>query len=235
MTQTTQAHQIDCSDLSLSGIDLKVKDLIFNGSKRVILKNVSGKQNLLEGLKGGIKIEIIGDVFSNFANDIDGPRIIVNGNVGDNSCLNIKSGKVAVFGSCGNYFGNDVKSGEFYILENCGKNSFLNFSNLTKLVIGGQCASGFLNNMNGGVVVVLNLIEGNLFIDKVTFRDFSNGFIYFRGNKESIKLQDSNLSLINVTYEDEDIYLPLISEFARLFNCSLGEIKSKPFYKAVYI
>lgn len=233
MTQITQAHQIDCSNLSSGDIDLKVKNLIFIGSKQVILKNASRKENLLEGLKGNIKIEVIGDAFSNFANNIDGPRIIVNGNVGNNSCLNIKSGKITVFGSCGNYFGSNSNNSEFYIFENCARNCFSGLTSGSKLVIGGQYDINFANKLNGGTIMVLNLKGGTTFIDETKgfLSGFKSGSVYLRGKVVLSSKCKSELNLVGVGDGEEDIYLPLISEFARLFNYSLSEIKSKSFYK----
>lgn len=235
MTQITEANQIDCSSLSSSDINLKIKNLIFNGFKQVILKNASCKENLLEGLKGNIKIEVIGDAFSNFANDIDGPRIILNGNIGNNSCLNIKNGKITVFGSCGNYFGSNSTNAEFYVFENCACNCFNNLASNSKLVIGGQCDVNFANKLNSSTIVVLNLKGGTTFIDETKgfLSGFKSGNVYLRGKIVLSSTCESMFNLVDVSDSDEDIYLPLISEFARLFNCSLSEIKSKPFHKIV--
>ena len=233
MSNVQLSNQIDCSNLSSEEINYNVKDLIFNNYKHIVLKNVHGKKGLLEGLKGNIKIEIIGDVDSLFANSIDGAKIIVNGNIGDNSAGGVKSGKFTLFGSSGNYFGNNVDSGEFYILENCGRNSFSKLTNLSKVVIGGYPGINFGESSKGGRIIILNLKGGNFFIDNETkfFENSRIDSIYVRGN---IKINNNKFLIENIIEEDEDIYLPLISEFARLFSYSLSEIKSKPFYRIVF-
>lgn len=230
MSNLTSKNIIDCSDLSKEQINYQIKDLIFNKTKNVILKNTEKKQHLLEGLKGDVKLEIIGDVGSYFANEIDGLKIIVNGNIGDNSACNIKNSKITVFGSCGGNFGSNSQSGEFYVLENCGQESFLRLNNKCKVVIGGQPSAVFAAENIDGTIVVLNLKGGNIFLDDSLrwLEGSKSGFIYIRGE---CKINAKRFLLEKTNEKDEDLYLPLISEFARLFKCSLSEIKSKPFYR----
>lgn len=221
---------IDCTDYSTNEVNYKIKELIFNGFKHIVLKNSGSKKGLLEGLKGEVKIEIIGDVGSEFANNINGPKIIVNGNIDSNSAQNLREGKLTVFGSCGDMFGTNACSGEFYILENCGKNSFLDLSEDSKVVIGGIAGSDFLENKGSGRAVILNLQGGNIFLAENWIQETVKTIIYLRGDKNKIKIMIKNISLADSSDADEDIYLPLISEFARLFNYSLSKIKSKPIY-----
>lgn len=221
---------IDCTGFSSEEINYKVKELVFDNSKHIILKNPTRKKGLLEGLKGEVKIEIIGDVGSEFANNINGPKIIVNGNIGNNSAQNIKGGKLTVFGSCGSYFACNAESSEFYILENCSKNSFFNIKNNSKVIVGGQITPPFGKNSDS-TFVILNLSGGAHFIDDEWNESIGNNKIFLRGNKEKIRTTSKKIKLIEANNNDEDVYLPLISEYARLFNYSLDEIKSIPFYK----
>lgn len=232
MTESKLNNLIDCSDLSSDQINTEIKNLIFNKNKHIILKNAGNKNSLLRNIKESIKIEIIGNVNNEFANNIHGLKVIVNGNIGDNSAWNTRSSKFAVFGSCGNNFASSAELSEFYIFENCGENSFHNLSNSSKVIIGGQASKGLACNNNGGIVVVLNLQGGSIFIDDNLrwFEYNSGGYIYLRGD---FKMSRGGFTLEKTTEQDEDIYLPLISEFARQFNYSLSEIKSKQFYKVV--
>lgn len=218
---------IDCSGRTVYDINAEIKKLLTSKNKYIVLRNPSKQSELLSSIKGSTsaeKVEIIGEVGDNFANDVTNLKIIVNGNVGDNSVSNVKSVKCTIFGSCGDNFGIEVVDSEFHILGNCTKNSFFNMDNLSKVTVGGLLGSGF---GSGGVVVCLNLKGGNLFLDDNYLND-AKGHIYIRGN---IKLASNKLLIEDITEKDEDIYLPLISEFARLFNYSLGEIKSKPFHR----
>ena len=235
MSKIELTNLVDCLDLSSDEINFKVKDLIFNKHKNLILKNTHSENQLLECIKALIKIEIFGDVGSDFANNVSGLKIIVNGNVGDNSACSIEKAKITIFGACSNNFGNNIKSSEVYLLEGCGANSFLKLANNSKVVLGGQVGSNFAAMNNGGTVVLLNLKGGSIFVDESWFKDSTDSHIYIRGDKNKIKLVNDNSSftLNQVDYNDEDLYLPLISEFSRLFGVSLSEIKSKPFNKAL--
>ncbi len=224
-------NEIDCAHLSSDEINYQVKNLIFNKLKKIVLKNTFHKEGLLHRLKGNLKIEICGDVSNNFANSVNGLKIIVNGNVGENSANSAENSKFTVFGSSSAFFGNDSKASEFYILENCAKSSFCNLDANSRAVIGGQAISGFASDNNGGTVLLLNLKGGNVFIDDDWFKDFKSGLIYIRSDKDKIKAARSDIKIVSTAQDDEDIYLPLISEFARLFNYSLNEIKSLPFYR----
>lgn len=230
MADLISKNIIDCSGLSSDQINYEIKNLLFNEVKNIILKNTDKKRNLLKGLKGDIKIEIIGNVDSYFADELDGPKVIVNGDVGDYSVCNMLNGKITVFGSCGNDFAGDVKSGEFYILENCSFNSFSNLSEGCKVVIGGTPGNIFACGNKGGIIIILNLKGGKMFVDDNSrwLERAKNESVFLRGD---CKILTDKFSLEKANDKDEDIYLPLISEFARLFKYSLSEIKSKPFYR----
>lgn len=230
MADLKSKNIINCSDLSSDQINYEVKNLLFNNIKNIILKDVNNKKNLLNDLKGNIKIEIIGNPCSYFADELDGPKVIVNGDISNYSACNMIGGKITVFGSCGNDFAGDVKSGEFYILENCGSNSFSNLNENCKVVIGGCPGNIFACGNKGGVIVVLNLKGGKMFIDDNSrwLERAKNVSVFLRGDCKSLT---DKILLENTKDSDEDIYLPLISEFARLFKYSLSEIKSKPFYR----
>ncbi|OGI20132.1 MAG: hypothetical protein A3B68_00880 [Candidatus Melainabacteria bacterium RIFCSPHIGHO2_02_FULL_34_12] len=59
-----------------------------------------------------------------------------------------------------------------------------------------------------------------------------NECIYLRGG---IKNLNNKFNLVETNDTDEDVYLPLISEFSRLFKVSLSEIKSKQFYRLIRV
>lgn len=231
MPELNLSTKVDCLNLDKDDVNLKIDKLISNSFKNVILTNLSGKKSILVGLKGNIKIEIIGDVGNNFASDINGLKIVVNGNIGDKSAQNVEDVKFTVFGSCSNSFGNNIKSSEFYILENCTKDTFFNLGSDSKVIIGGQPSSGFARGFNGGIIIILNLKGGSIFIDDDWFRNFMDGNIYIRGEKNKIKIINSRFAIHETGDADLDFYLPVISEFARLFSISLSEIRSLPFYK----
>ena len=233
MTETQLDNHINCGELSPDEINYKVKSVMFNKFKNILLTNVYGKQGLLEGLRGGVKIEILGDADSGFANKITEIKIIVNGSVGNDSACYIKSSKLTVFGSCGKRFGNNAQESEFYVFENCGSDSFSGLSDTSKVIIGGVVGNTFGACNQGGIILILNLKGGSLYLEDDFLRDIKAGIIYIRGDKDKIKILNNRFSLGEVKDNDDDVYLPLISEFARLFNYSLSEIKSKPFYKAI--
>lgn len=230
MKELELSNRIDCEELDTDNINFEVKNLIFYGLKKIYLRNVFGKKGLLYKLKGDVKIEIVGNAGTEFANEISGPRIVVDGDVGENSAFGVINGKFTVFGSCSRNFANEVQSGEFYILENIAENSFYRLQKSCKVVIGGQPGNNFANLISGGVVIVLNLKGGNIFIDD-WFKNCTSGIIYLRGIKENIVASSKKFYVSATNENDEDIYLPLISEFARQFSYSLSEIKSVPFYK----
>ncbi len=234
MPETELNNVVDCCDLSSDAINFKVKDLIVSKHKTIILKNTNSKNKLLEGLRVSVKVEILGDVGSDFANGVNGLKIIVNGNIESDSVTSIQKTKVVVFGNCSNNFGNDIKSSEIYLLDGCGVNSFLQLSKDSKVVIGGQIGSNFASMGSDGTIILLNLSGGNLFVDESWFKNSTQGLVYIRGQKDKIKLTGGGFSLRDTDASDEDLYLPLISEFSRLFGKSLSEIKSHPFNKVIF-
>ena len=221
---------IDCSNLTSNQVNSMVSNLINSGQKQIIIKNPLNKLGLLEGIKGKTKIEIIGDAGPIFANDIKDLKVIVNGNIVSDSMCNVKDAKFTVFGSLGNNIAYNIENTEYYVSNNCGKNCFNNIKGSSKIVIGGMFGTNFATSNDGGVIVVLNLNGGTFFIDdSIQFLEkFKKGSIYIRGN---FKVATDKFIQHNITNDDEDIYLPLISEFARLFKFSLNEITSKGFHR----
>jgi glutamate synthase domain-containing protein 3 len=167
------------------------------------------------------KTEIIGDTGPSFLHGVNDLKVIVKGSVGNDSACNVKNSKFTIFGSCGNNFGNNAVNSEFYIFGDCRENAFSK-AKKSKIVIGGQIQGDFLFN-DDVIAVILNLKGESYNLIPGT----KPGIIYLRGEKEKFK----NVSLKPVAESDEDVYLPLISEFARQFNYSLSEIKSLPFYR----
>lgn len=230
MTEVKVDNIIDCSNLATDAINATVKDLLKHKFNKVILKNITGQTGLLEGLRNGNRIEIIGDVDSFFANSLEGTKIIVNGNVGDVSCGDVVGGKFAIWGSTGKSFGNKIGLSEFYIFRNCASDSFNHLSVTSKVVVGGLVGKNFACNAGGGTIIILNLKGGRIIIDDTMnwFTKSKNVNVYLRGD---VVIDDKRFSAKDASDCDEDIYLPLISEFARLFQFSLDKIKSKKFNK----
>ncbi len=228
MADVKLTSKLDCLELSSHEINSKLEKLIFEGTSKTLLNNSSEKSDLLEGLKGNIKIEILGNVGDNFANKIEHLKVVVNGNVGNTSITDIKNSKLVIFGSCGSYCGHNIKSSEVYLLEGCGSNCFFKGLAGSKIIIGGQFGANFAPDCNDAIVIILNLKGGSIFIDDNWMKNYKNGFVYLRGN---VKSAGERFLIENINDSDEDIFLPLISEFARLFSISMSEIKSKQFYK----
>lgn len=221
--------QIDCTNLTSDEINKKVNESISQGSKHILLMNTPKEKCLLENINGDIKIDLINDTGDFFANLLLKTKLTANGSIGNNSCGGVKSSKIILNGSCGNVFGCGSSESEFHIFENCGKDSFQNIKD-SKVVIGGLPGTSFCKNIENSKIIILNLKGGNIFLDETSkwFENLKNSTIFIRGN---IKSSLNNLKIEKVSLEDEDSYLMLISEFSRLFNYSLSEIKSKDFYK----
>ena len=233
MADVELKNVIDCTNLSSGEVDFKVKNLLFENIKNIVLKNTSSlASDLLEGIRKQAKIEVIGNVGNRFSNNVNGLKILVNGNIGDDSAVSAVNSKFIVIGEVGINFARGAKSSEFYIFENCGKSCFCGMDVSSKVVIGGQAGNDFAHNINGGSIVILNLKGGNIFIDDNVnwLQNAKDSFLYIRGD---CKISSSRFLIEKAGDNDEDIYLPLISEFARLFKYSLSEIKSKPFYRII--
>lgn len=231
---TTAENLINCIGLSVQEINSKAKQLIESGYKQILLMySIMYKgtdENLLEGISGNVKIELVGSVGNSFANFVNDAKIILNGDLGNKSFLGVKNVKSVIYGSCGDSFANGAEKSEFYIYVNCGTDSFNSVKNGCKVVVGGQVGKNFGLKTTDSTFVILNLKGGSTFIgDDENWLDMAESSnIYVRGD---CKLTTSKLSIEETNEKDEDIFLPLISEYSRLFVCSLSKIKSEKFYK----
>lgn len=230
MKETRLQNLIDCTDLTVGEINSKVNDLFLQKYKQIVMQNTSGIKGLLEGINAPLKIELLEGASDRFAHQVAGVKLIVNGHIGDGSANNSKFSKYTVFGSCGENFGLGSVDSEFYIFGNCGVNAFSSNVSRIKAVIGGKPGPSFARGMIDSTLVILNLKGGKLFIDDDWLEKSKNVSVYLRGNPQ---VSNKFFKLTEVSEDDEDIYLPLISEFARLLKCSLSEIKSIPFFKVL--
>ena len=222
---------IDCKNLPSDEINKKVVETLQDKyCKHVVLKNVDKHQGLLEGIKTKKIIEVIGNPGSYFANSLVGVKVIVDGNVGEYSCGDAVGSKFSIWGSSGSSFGCSAGLTDFYVRLMVRDDSFFNLSPSVKVAVGEFVGKNFARNASGGNVVMLNIKDKELIIDDDInwLEDAANVTLYLRGQ---VTLQTNRFFLRETNEEDEDVYLPLISEFVRLFNLSLSGVKSKPFYK----
>lgn len=227
---------IQAKGMEIDEVNFKVKELIKKEYKKILLMYPSEKaEGLLDGIKGEsskVQLEILGNAGGKFANLVENAKVIMNGDIDEDALTGMKSSKVVVYGFCKRGFANGASESEAYIFKNCGADSFNKLTNNCKVILGGQVDKNFANSCSGGVITVLNLKGGTTFIGEEDnwLSGTKDTSVYLRGK---IKCTTDNIEVLDTTDEDEDKYLPLASEYSRLFGVSLDLIKEERFYRVV--
>ena len=112
--------EIDAQGLHYRSLNKRLRGLIEEGEKRILLKNVCGQRYIGDGV--GVEVEIIveGVPGNDLASFMDGPRIIVRGNAQDGVGNTLNRGEVIIHGDAGDIVGYSMRGGRIFIQGNVG-------------------------------------------------------------------------------------------------------------------
>jgi len=153
---------IDAKGLYYRDLNQLIRQLVSQGGKELLIRNVMGQRYLGCGLKGGdITLTIEGIPGNDLAAFMDGPTIIIKGNAQDGVANTMNSGKVVIYGDVGDIAGYAMRGGKVYIKGDAGYRLGIHmksYKELFPILIVGGCARDFLGEyMAGGSIIVLGL------------------------------------------------------------------------------
>ncbi len=215
----------------------KIRELIKNGHKEIMLKNVNGQRYIGGGINGnGVRINIEGVPGNDLASFMNGPTIFVNTNAQDGVANTMNSGKIVVKGDAGDVLGYGMRGGKLFIRGNVGYRVGIHmkeYENCIPVIIAGGTARDFFGEyMAGGIMILLDLegSDGQPIAGNFLGTGMHGGVIYLRGEVEQYQL-GKEVGLFPLDDLDRQIILPLLKEYAVDMDLNMDFILEKDFQK----
>ena len=152
---------IDAQDLEISGINLKIRELMRNGVGHIVVKNPNAKHSLGVGILNRLRLEFEGSLGYFACGLIDGPNVNISGRVGWSCAENMMAGRVVVEKNAGSTFGAAIRGGDLVCKGDAGSRAGINQKGGT-IIIGGRAGAfcGFM--MQRGRMIILGNAGVNL-------------------------------------------------------------------------
>lgn len=225
--------EIDAQGLHYRSLNRRLRRLIKEGERRILLKNVCGQRYIGDGIGEEAEIIIEGVPGNDLACFMDGPRIIVRGNAQDGVGNTMNKGEVIIYGDARDIVGYSMRGGRIFIQGNVGYRVGIHmkaYKESFPVVVVGGVARDFLGEyMAGGLLVVLGLNHGEIAGDFVG-TGMHGGAMFLRGEVEPARL-GKEVKIGKVTHQDMDLLKKHVGDFCTSFELSLEEVLQDPFTK----
>ena len=225
--------EIDAQGLHYRSLNKRLRWLIKQGERRILLKNVCGQRYIGDGIGEEVEIIIEGVPGNDMAAFMDGPRIIVRGNAQDGVGNTMNKGEVIIHGDAGDIVGYSMRGGRIFIQGNVGYRVGIHmkaYKDFFPVVIVGGGTKDFLGEyMAGGLLVVLGL-NGSEIAGDFIGTGMHGGTMFLRGKVEPARL-GREVKIGEVTPHDMNLLTKHIGDFCTTFELNLEEIIKDPFTK----
>ena len=228
--------QIDAYGLTFRELNARLRDVVSNGTDRILLQNVYGQRYIGTDLDRPVEIEISGTPGNDLGAFMNGPTIIVRGNAQDGCGNTMNDGEIVVHGHAGDIVGLSARGGKIFIKEDVGYRAGIHMKEYKDkkpvLVIGGTAQDFFGEYMAGGIVMLLGLDLGQGGRHKARFigTGMHGGVIYVRGQVEDYQL-GKEVGLAKPDEQDLVLIRRYVREFAQHFEYDAAAILRHRFVK----
>jgi glutamate synthase domain-containing protein 3 len=225
--------EIDAQGLHYRSLNKRLRGLIEEGEKHILVRNVCGQRYIGDGIGEEVEIIIEGVPGNDLASFMDGPRIIVRGNAQDGVGNTLNRGEVIIHGDAGDIVGYSMRGGRIFIQGDVGYRVGIHmkaYKEFFPVVVVGGGAKDFLGEyMAGGLLVVLGLNGGEIVGDFVG-TGMHGGAMFLRGEVEPARL-GKEVKTEEVTDQDMSLLRGHIGDFCACFGLDEEEIFQRPFSK----
>jgi glutamate synthase domain-containing protein 3 len=227
---------IDARGIFHRELNARLRQLAWNGTRKIELRNVYGQRYIGTDLGRPIEIEIFGTPGNDLGAFMDGPKIIVHGNAQDGCGNTMNNGQIVIHGHAGDILGLSARGGKIFVREDAGYRAAIHmkeYQGKRPVVVIGGTAQDFLGEyMAGGILVLLGLNLKEKEGHKANFigTGMHGGVIYLRGEVQEYQLGKE----VGVAEPSENDYLTLkelVGEFAYHFNRDAEKILKHKFVK----
>ena len=214
---------IDARGIFYRELNARLRQLAWNGTRKIELQNVYGQRYIGTDLGRPIEIEIFGTPGNDLGAFMDGPTIIVHGNAQDGCGNTMNNGQIIIHGHAGDILGLSARGGKIFVREDAGYRAAIHmkeYQGKRPVVIIGGTAQDFLGEyMAGGILILLGLNLKEEEGHKANFigTGMHGGIIYLRGEVHEYQLGKE----VGVAEPSENDYLTL-KELVGEFACHFG-------------
>jgi len=234
--QAGEVVKIDASGIPYRELNARLRELVYNGSKKIELQNVYGQRYIGTDLDKPVEIEIFGTPGNDLGAFMNGPRITVHGNAQDGCGNTMNSGEIVVHGHAGDITGLSARGGKIFIREDVGYRAGIHMKEYDDkkpiLVVGGTAQDFLGEYMAGGVLILLGLSlrEGECHKANFIGTGMHGGVIYLRGKVNDFQL-GKEVGIATLDRNDRQVVETFVGEFAAYFGYNAGEILEHRFIK----
>jgi glutamate synthase domain-containing protein 3 len=228
--------KIDALGLQTRELNLRLREVTSNGTKRIELRNVYGQRYIGTDLNKPVEIDIFGTPGNDLGAFMDGPKITVHGNAQDGCGNTMNNGKIIVHGHAGDVIGLSARGGEIFVKEGVGYRAGIHmkeYADKKPILVIGDTAQDFVGEyMAGGILILLglNLKPGENHRANYIGTGMHGGVMYLRGAVSDFQLGKE----IGVSELNDNDYVNLekyVREFADYFGYEAQDILKHKFIK----
>ncbi len=228
--------KIDAQNLLTRELNLRLREAVSNGARRIELRNVYGQRYIGTDLNTPVEIEIFGTPGNDLGAFMDGPKITVHGNAQDGCGNTMNEGEIVVHGHAGDVIGLSARGGKIFVKESVGYRAGIHikeYGDKKPVLVIGETAQDFVGEyMAGGILILLglNLRPGENHKANYIGTGMHAGVIYIRGSVNEYQLGKE----IGVSELDENDAASLekyVGEFAGHFGFDAKKILKHKFMK----
>ncbi len=107
-----KSADFDAADMDISGINLKIRELMQSGYGTITVKNPRAKHSLGVGILNRLNLNFEGSLGYFGCGLIDGPNVHISGRVGWSCAENMLAGTVVIEKNAGSLFGAAIRGGD---------------------------------------------------------------------------------------------------------------------------
>jgi len=215
--------EIDAIKMATKDLNGQIRDLMYAGSDKVLIKNVCGQRYIGTRLysyeRKKVDIEIFGTAGSDLGAFLFGHRLRVHGNAQDGVGNTMDDGEIIIEGRAGDVLGMSMRGGIIFVRDDVGYRTGLHMKEyLDKrpvVVIGGTSQDFLGEYMAGGIIILLGL-GGKTHKANFIGTGMHGGVIYLRGNLTQEQL-GKEVEILKLDNSDKEILDRYISQFFEHF------------------
>lgn len=241
MAGTTERQQgatvkIDARGLSTRELNVRLREAVINGTKKIELVNVQGQRYIGTDLGKPVEIEIFGTPGNDLGVFMDGPRVVVRGNAQDGCGNTMNDGEIIVHGHAGDVTALSARGGKIFIRDSVGYRAGIHMKEYGDkkpvLVIGGSAQDFLGEYMAGGVLIILGLNLGKDGNHQTRYigTGMHGGVIYLRGKVEPHQL-GREVGVAELDQSDYSRLQTYLTEFASHFDYDVHKLLRERFIK----
>ena len=233
---TKSVMKIDAGGIFYRELNARLREIVSNGTRRIMLRNVYGQRYIGTDLNQSVEIEIFGTPGNDLGVFMDGPKIVVYGNAQDGSGNTMNSGEIIVHGHAGDITGLSARGGRIFVRDDVGYRAGIHMKEYGDkkpvLVIGGTAQDFLGEYMAGGILIILglNLDKGEHHKANFIGTGMHGGVIYLRGKVNDFQL-GREVGVAEISEADYPLLEKSVGEFAAHFGYDTEEILKHKFIK----